>query len=239
MPIRLLKKSELATAQSLDRSREIAEGLKISRKVDNLRELQANEEQTLEKFRVETLTAIQAEISGFVASKEALVSEVRELQKKLDGMLPSMAVKRNDLNALKIELEKREKEIGEKTENLNLLEIDIAIALKNAEDSLKRRNTHEEIAKNLHKTAVDKEEEAKGVLTNARITEERALQLQKDVEQSLSLREQGVSEKENMVKAQLEDNLNISRELEQEKIRLADQRGTLERALERIRQNRL
>ena len=56
--IKLLSKSEIDKAKNADKAKEIAEGLKISRKVDSLRELMADEEKALEKFRSESLFAI-------------------------------------------------------------------------------------------------------------------------------------------------------------------------------------
>ena len=74
--LKLLSKSEIDTAKNLDRSREVAEGLKLSRRVDGLRELASKEEQMLEKHRTETLASISKEISDLNADKEVLLAEL-------------------------------------------------------------------------------------------------------------------------------------------------------------------
>lgn len=69
--MKLLKKSEIAKAQAEDKRREIEEGLRISRKVDALRELWASEEQAFEKWR----TKILEEIKELSEKRDALKKE--------------------------------------------------------------------------------------------------------------------------------------------------------------------
>lgn len=78
--LKLLSKNEIAKAKSEERAREIAEGLKISRKVDSLRELQADEERNLFKWRDQTLKAIGDEIDKLLRKKEKLEAEIKELE---------------------------------------------------------------------------------------------------------------------------------------------------------------
>ncbi len=233
MPIRLLKKEEIVQRQNADRSKEIAEGLKISRRVDGLRELQAKEEQTLDKFRVETLSAIQKELSELNGEKETLLSEVKVLReekakglKDVEKQLLSVVSFRNTQDQRELLLDNRVKEIEKR-------EYEIKTNLRNSSDELERVRTHKEEAENLHRASAEDRQEANRILLEAMNTEEKVLADKAKVEQYLSLREQGVAEKE--------QNLNIKeRELKEkeellytQKLQLEDREATLERELQR------
>lgn len=237
MAMRLLKKEDIAQAQNADKAREISEGLKISRKVDSLRELKVQEEFALEKFRDASLLAIGKEISDLTEKKEKVAAELRDLEEKAKRELSKTDQKR--LEDLKKSLEIKQKELTLRKEELDLQEIDVALALKEADGALGRQKTHEETARKLHVESEQERREAAQTLINARKTEENALRVKGETEEVLTLRENGIAEKEREISLKQQENLKISRELEIEKRQLADQRGTLERALERLRKNRL
>ncbi len=79
MVMRLLSKQEINTHKALEKKQQIDEGVKLARKVDNLRELAADEDAALQKFRNETVAAINAEISTLSEHKIALMVEVSQL----------------------------------------------------------------------------------------------------------------------------------------------------------------
>jgi len=78
--MKLLQKSDVAKAKSLDRQREIDQGVQLAKRVDSLRETVAQEEASLEKYRKETLTTIQAQITAQADKLGSLTSEVTELE---------------------------------------------------------------------------------------------------------------------------------------------------------------
>lgn len=87
--IRLLTKSEIDKAKSQDIQRDRAEGLKIARAVDSLREVHSEEEASLERFRNETLSKIheetivkQTELKSLIIQKESLERDVEDLRQK-------------------------------------------------------------------------------------------------------------------------------------------------------------
>ncbi len=70
--MRLLAKSEVAKAKSIDRQREIDEGLKLANRVDALRHTAAEEEAALNKFRINTIAKINEEIVTKAKEREEL-----------------------------------------------------------------------------------------------------------------------------------------------------------------------
>ncbi len=66
--VKLLSKREIDVAKARDRQREIAEGTKLAQRVDGLRELAADEEKSLNDFRIKTLTAINEETTPLMMS---------------------------------------------------------------------------------------------------------------------------------------------------------------------------
>lgn len=237
--MRLLTKNEVAVAQNKDKAREISEGLKISRRVDSLRELEAQEELKLNKYREETLAEIAKQIREETKKRDSIAEESRILQKKLDKMLPGLATKREELNTFQSELEQRKQSLDEREEKLGFAEIDIAVSLKDADDALKRALTHEESAKFLHGKSQQDRDEARQLFEKAENTEKRALDFQSDTEMALSVRESALSRKEKEIEEKEKVLLERERELVVEKAQVADQRKTLERSIERLRKNRL
>lgn len=90
--MQLLDKKKIAIQKSIERETEVKEGMKLAKKVDALREMAANEESKLTKFRMESLKIIKDEINVLVTEKTALEAEITsikdrrtELQKPLDS----------------------------------------------------------------------------------------------------------------------------------------------------------
>lgn len=80
--MRLLTKQQVEKDKSLEKKREIDEGVKLARKVDKLREVSSQEEANLKRFRDESIKVVKIEIDGLLVKKEALKGEVVELEEK-------------------------------------------------------------------------------------------------------------------------------------------------------------
>ena len=87
MRVALLSKREIDTAKAKDRSREIAEGLKLTRKVDGLRELQAEAEVTYEKFLSSTLQEVQRQIDAKITERDNLLSVINTKKAEWERLL--------------------------------------------------------------------------------------------------------------------------------------------------------
>jgi hypothetical protein len=235
MGIKLLPKSEIIKAQNAEKSLVIAEGLKISRKVDSLRELKAKEEEALNKFRNESLSAITKEIADLLAKKESIQKEADDLRREMMTETALSKEERLNLEKLKAALEKKEKEIEEREHKVKLEEIDIAITIQETKDSLARAATHEEEANRLHIRASNDSIDSKNSLLEARKIREEAIKFRENAEKEIELKEKRIAAKEKELEKKEQENRQKEEELKIEKIRLADQRATLERALNRIK----
>jgi hypothetical protein len=235
--LKLLSKAEIATSKAKDRALEVREGMKLSGRVDSLRELAAGEQEKLEKYRTATLSAMQAEVAEIEKKKEAAQANLEAVEEQLKSTLSKTEQKA--LDDLRKSLEKREKDLKESAFQADLRWIEVESTLKDAENSLEAQKTKEEQASKAQIEAENLETTAKRTLERANNREARAVQFEKSKIEELSLREGNIVSKEQSVKVHEELNLQTMKSLEREKLQVADMRQTLERAMQRIRQNRL
>ena len=73
MPIKLLTKQEINLRKANEKRLEIEEGRKLASRVDNLRELVAQEEASLASFRAKTVANIGAEIKKLEQEKQTVL----------------------------------------------------------------------------------------------------------------------------------------------------------------------
>lgn len=117
--MRLLPKSEVDKAKASDRQREIDEGKKLATKVDTLRELHAEEEKGLEQFRQKTVKQIREEIDPLIAQKEALTSDISELEHTRKMLLVPLDAKWEEVNAAQTLCDEREADLATKEGDFN------------------------------------------------------------------------------------------------------------------------
>lgn len=232
--MKLLPKDELAKRKSVDRSKEVEEGLKLSRKVDSLRELKAKEEESLEKFRAETLESIHFQIGEAQKEKEALLSEVIPLrEEKLKG-LSELKERADSLDTREQALNQREAILGERAKAITHSEITVAESLKKAEESEKIAHLHSEEANRLRIEAQKEKDKSDSILANANAVKEALIEEGILQDKELGKRESAVTEREKVCIEREKENARISKEISTEKLQLADQRATLERAMQRL-----
>ena len=172
--LKLLKKSEIDKAKSLDRQRDINEGLKLATRVDSLREVSAQEEVALTKFRTETLAQIGNDIMKESKKLDKLKEEVKEAEsKKAEAQIPldtewekvksehnTLADKSKELEELKINLDKKVAELEERSKSIFTLGLQATSAKNQASDLLRD-------ADNKEKAAEMKERKASETLASA------------------------------------------------------------------------
>lgn len=73
--MRLLAKSDINRKKSIERQQLIDEGLKLAKRVDDLREVVSQEEQALERFRRESIKEIHKQISIERARLEEIINK--------------------------------------------------------------------------------------------------------------------------------------------------------------------
>ncbi len=218
--------------------REISEGAKLASRVDGLRETYSKVEQDLEKYRTATLEAIGKEIKDLDGKKNVLSDEIKVMQRKYDRMMPEISTKRTELAQFEKSLKAWEKKLEKKDEASELMELDVMEAKQKSELSFSVQQDNERITANLLTQADKRNKEAQQTLETARAIREVAYSKKHDAEEEISLREFSIKSKEtDLLKKEMELEAK-EKELNIEQIRVKDQRETLQRALQRLKEGR-
>jgi hypothetical protein len=234
--IKLLPKSKVQELKARETEREIKEGIKIATRVDNLRQTYSKIEQDLERYRITTLAAIGEEIAKEQKKFDSLTGKIRVLQEKFDRMKPDMEMKKGELKEFEKTLVAWDKKLQQREEVIIADELEIQEKNRKAKNSLERQEDNERITINHLISADKRDNEAKIHLQTAKNVEEKAYSDKKDIEAGLSLREFSIKtrEEENFRKSMELD--AREKELTIEKAQLKDQRETLQRSMNRIKQ---
>ncbi len=80
---RLLPKNIVNATLAQERKVEIDKGLKLTKAIEALRETKIEEEQKLERFRVETIARVQIEIDAAIRERDSIKREIATLQENL------------------------------------------------------------------------------------------------------------------------------------------------------------
>jgi hypothetical protein len=237
MPIKLLSKSEVQKAKQNDRALEVAEGLKLSRRVDGLRELASDEEAKLAKYRDATLAEIQKQIGELSASRDSLSEEVRTLRDEKSAGMRDVEKQLMEVTSLRNALTLREGKLDEREKEMETKEMYVSLNLKSVLEEMQRSKMREESALQLHKASDEERDEAKRTLENARKIEERAIAFRNQLEQELGEKMGKVVEREQAIEAQAELNVITAKELSEIRVRLEDQRNTILRSMVRLKES--
>jgi methyl-accepting chemotaxis protein len=233
--MRLLTKSEVDQAKARDRNREVQEGIKLARKVDDLRALLPQEEAALEKWRTETIAAIQAELkpaqeelATTLAAVKVARNELEELRKPLDEEWEQCRKTSDEVEKMHAET----KEVLAQARNdaqTAVMELDLArIARKSAEDM-------QQAARDTLTDASERQKEAKTTLEEARKVKKNTDERASVINAQLDTRAQHIAEREKQL-ILWEDRLTLEQtDINTERKQLADQRKTLERAFNRLK----
>ena len=117
--MKLLQKSDIAKAKSVDRQREIDQGVQLAKRVDSLRETVAQEEASLQKFRKETLSTIQAQITTESDRLGALTSEVAELERRKGLALEPLDAQWKELSNAQLAHQEKTESLEQKRQELD------------------------------------------------------------------------------------------------------------------------
>lgn len=234
MAIRLLTKDQIAKAQATDKAKEIAEGLKISQRVDSLRELVVTEEETLAKFRDESLAAIQRDIEKAQQEKDGLETEVQALREEKERGLGELEDVHKEFDLQESRLTGWGASVDKKFSDIETAKKEAQAALSKAHGELERAQSHRSEAESLHLVAADERAEAQRVKDNADRILAEARAFKQESEQALREKELSLKGKEKELITQQEENEEKELRLSTERLQIADQRATLERAMKRF-----
>ena len=230
MPIKLLKKNEIDVLKARERHEEIEQGKKLAERVDNLRRIASEEEQSLATFRTKTVAEINNEITNATAQRDTILREVEQLrieqavgmqlvldaQNQLHNENEEMHATRTALQAKVSDITEREKVVHERERLTRNKQIEIDLTL---EDSLKRLE---------HTRSLQKE--ARGMYVKASIEKKNLESLKMQAGSEFMRREAALAEREKMVQMRRESVDAKERHLRDRERALADTYTALEQA---------
>lgn len=239
MPVKLLEKSKLNELKARDRAIEVREGVKLAERVDGLRNLYSKTQEDLENYKVATLAQIGQEINDLTVKKEELIGLVRNLRSEYDVMLPEVSTKRGELFQFEKKLTTWENKLVKREERSALMEIDVAEAIEKSENARTRSEDNERITTNLLIQANKNKESSESILKTTKNIQERVLLEKRQAEKELELRQLSIKTKEREISNKEIQLMKLEKDLNDEMVKVADQRATLERSLNRLKQGRM
>jgi hypothetical protein len=235
MGMRLLPKKEIKRAADEVRKMEIEEGHKLAKQIAGIRQTKAEEEISLEKFRSETLKNIKAELDPLQRELEDAKKELEEARKTRAEMQQPLDAAWKELEKAKEQLE-REREEALRASKLAQDERKQAKAeLVKAERTNARLLTLEAVAQESRNNAILLEREAAELREEAIQTTNEAKQYQHEVSAHIAEELRKMHMREEALALNEKNVQQAQKEIEIEKLQLADERNTLERALKRIK----
>lgn len=191
--MKLLDKRQIQVEKSTERKTEIEQGLKIARKVDELRQTLAKEQQALTVFREETTKDVRSKIADLVNKKNTLEQEVsllerrrRELLEPIDKEQQLLTDSKRHVDSKIEELKLLEKSLSLKKDELNTRARDIMIEEERIKDE--KKQTHQNLEQSLEKT-----KEAEKLLSVSRETCNQNEKMYQERIQELDTREANIA----------------------------------------------
>lgn len=209
-------------------------GIKLANRVDDVRKNLNEEEIKYQKFHDETIKQIQLDIDNKIKEKDILESEISSLAKEKEKLLEPLDREWEKLKKEKSDLKIQSEEIGKSNQILvKSIQSNESKYEWNKMESRRIQNL-DEATKTLFNKAEKANIEAKLILEQAKETSNGMIEPLRQKEKELQEREEAVRVyKETLELKEIEIQAK-EKEIINEKIRLEDQRGVLERALKRI-----
>lgn len=191
--MKLLDKKTVNTDLARDRKAQIDEGIKLATKVDVLRETVVKEEGNLQRFRTETVAAVQVEIDGYIRQKDNLKTEISVLEENKRVLEIPLTDKWADVHDAEAKLLKEKQVWVEKSDILKLREDEVEREERSVEmekgkaidlNHLASQNfaRSESTLKSAHEEAADMRNRAQIVLSSAELRELAVKEKEEEVE---------------------------------------------------------
>lgn len=208
-------------------------GIKLANRVDDVRKNLNEEEMKYQKFHEETIKQIQLDIDNKIKEKDILNSEISSLAKEKEKLLEPLDREWEKLKKEKSDLKIQQEDLGKTSQTL-------LKSIQNNESKYewnkmeaRRIQNLDESTKTLFNKAQKAEIEAKLILEQAKETSKGLVEPLKQKEKEIEEREEAVRVYKQTLELKEIEIQEKEKEIINEKIRLADQRGVLERALAR------
>lgn len=231
--MKLLTKQEIQGLKARERLQEIQEGKKLASTVDALRQVRADEEKALERFRVETLSTIHTQVSEEEKKLALLKSEVSIAEDRRAKALIPLTEEAKRIEEEKESLGKLSEEVSEREVSLKKKEKAYDELSRELEQEKKRIESERTRSIQSLEEAEQKKKEAHNTLLNAKKIESEAEKEKEVVMKDLQERSQAILNRENENK--LREDRMTRREIEQNRreIALNDKYNTFIRTEER------
>lgn len=233
--LKLLEKSEINARKNQDRIKEQAEGLKLARRVDSLREIQAQEELSLKLFREQTVKQIYADIEKESKPLEELRKEVKRLEKEREEALKPLTAELVELDKSRKEIAQGHQELDARKVQINKSERTVAEVLKETVDESSRIKEEKNRSQELLQDADVKHFQAEKTLKEAENTKLKVGVFKRQVEEELAQREAIIASKERQLEIKAESINKLEKDLIKREIKLKDRNEMLERTIKRYK----
>lgn len=235
MPIKLLPKQEITRLQAEEKRVAVAEGMKLARRVDNLREVAAQEEASLASFRSATLKAIKSETDVAKKERDTVLQEVKVLREELQEGTQVLDEREKALIERENLVKDRETELEKRIFALNTLTEKVRKEEKEAQHATSK-------LKNIWDILVKMGDDIKSVYGEAQSYLEGAIDkatqialLFQEVDKELKHRDIEVASRERDVIIKEERVQRTFKELHEREVQLRDRELTLEREIKRVK----
>jgi hypothetical protein len=232
--MKLIPKSEVSRSQAIQKRQELDEGMKLAKRVDDLRALQATEEKSLQDFRNTFIAEVKRETFSALAERDGILSEVRMLRAEKQRDMKELTERSLELDEISKSLDEREKSIEQKLSDISGKEKMIDEIRQKLLEERKIADIRREEAEKLQISAFENEKRAKSVLIEANNVKEQAESEAEMIKQELASREAVLARNEaNLAKKELQ-NTEDRAQIERDRIRIKDRYAMLERDKKRI-----
>lgn len=231
--MRLLNKSDIAKAKANEQRMNVEEGLKLAKRVDNLREVAAQEEVSLAKFRKEQIAKINEEITKAEGKKSSLFKEVKDLEERRKELQKPLDDEWSRINKERLSLESFREEVAERSARVNDKEQGVREALEKAGRQLAQAATKNDLSSDKLREADSAAKAASKSLENAKKVEAQALALKEKAEKEVAERLEKVALREKGADNREKENTRISKELKNKERAINDKYKTLLRSQKR------
>jgi len=231
--MRLLNKSDIAKAKANEQRRDIEEGLKLAKRIDNLREVAAQEEESLAKFRKQQIAKINEEITKAEGKKSALLKEVKDLEERRRELQKPLDDEWSKIHKERLTLEAFREEVAERSARVSDKERGVKEAIDQAGRQLAQAATKNDLSSDKLREADSAAKAASKSLENAKKLENQALALKAKTELEVAERLEKVALREKNADNKEKENARISKELKNKERAINDKYKTLLRSQKR------
>lgn len=182
--LRLLDKKEINTLQAKEKNQAVQEGLKLTRRIDGLRELEAETESNYEKFRSSALQGIHKEVEENLLVKEQLDRDIQKQREKLDELLKPLSLEKlwvryvteekAKIDGLRAEWENRNIQAISQSEEYKRLSAQALISKEKYDESFKENGIEltriSSLKKEAEKSLVIAQKESASLIRNANLS---------------------------------------------------------------------